>query len=273
MAGCLWLFWRQSRVTNIPIAERRVHEIYSLDDGEVLRLVPPPGIPERVRLMTTSNPAAMPRATIGVRWDGKTARPWSLSVWPGKSVGNVLLTEIGIERAHYQMEPGLVLPSFQGDWVVDFNAKMERKVGALEALVYSNLKRSIRIQKEAVEREVIVARGQFAHKPLPDAKRFPSHVHLYPDKTFDEGMWNGGGSGTVSKLLEGVSDRVNRQVIDLTTLPPEGWISWSYYISPEKPDQDEKALEQFLKNLSEQTSLQFTREERPIEIYFVREAK
>jgi hypothetical protein len=124
-----------------------------------------------------------------------------------------------------------------------------------------------------VEREVIVARGQFAHKPLSDATRYPSHVQLYPDATFEDGMWSGGGSGTLARLLEEVSSKANRQVIDLTTSAPKGRIAWSYYISQEHPDQDEKALEQFLKNVADQTSLQFTREKRPVEMYFVREAK
>lgn len=131
----------------------------------------------------------------------------------------------------------------------------------------------MRIEKRATEREVIVVTGRFAHKPLADAKRFPAHLHFYPDSTFDEGMWSGGGSGRVPELLERVSSHANRQVIDMTTAPPEGRIGWSYYNSSEKPDQDEKALEQFLRNLADQTSLQFTREKRPVEIYFVREAK
>jgi hypothetical protein len=272
IAACFFIFWRHSRVTNIPIADRRLHEMYSLEDGEVLRLVPPPGVPERATFLGGSNPALLPRATFAVRWDGKIAKRWSMSSTPETTVGGVLW-EIGIERAHYQMEPGLTLPSFRGDRVADFPAPMEQKLRAVEVLARSNLGRAIVIEKRSVEREVIVARGSFSHKPLSGAQRNPSHVHFYPDKTFEEGMWSGGGSGSLSELLKRVSSAADRQVIDLTTSTPQGRIAWSHYISPEKPDRDEKALEQLLKNLSDQTSLQFTREKRPIEIYFVREAK
>lgn len=195
-----------------------------------------------------------------------------MSSTPETTLGGVLW-EIGIERAHAQMQPGLTLPSFRGDWVVDFPAQMEQKLRAVEALVRSNLGRSIVIEKRSVEQEVIVARGTYSHKPLSGAQRYPSHVHFYPDKTFEEGMWSGGGSGSLSDLLNRVSSAADRQVIDLTTSTPEGHIAWSHYISPDKPDRDEKALQQFLKNLADQTSLHFTREMRPIEIYFVGEAK
>ena len=38
----VWLLWRQSEVSSAPVADRRLNEVYALEEGEVLRLVPSP---------------------------------------------------------------------------------------------------------------------------------------------------------------------------------------------------------------------------------------
>ena len=86
-------------------------------------------------------------------------------------------------------------------------------------------------------------------------------------------MWTGGGSGSFEKFLGYLSSKTNRQVIDKAGSRPEHQVAWSEYISQKYADRDEKALAQFLKTVSEQTALHFTREKGPVEVYFVREVK
>ena len=269
MSLCVWLLWRRSEVTAAPIADRRLNGIYSLEEGEVLRLIPLPGVAERARHLRGSNPALLSKAQFGLRWDGKL-RPWSQS--SGGSIGSAIW-QIGIERADVEVEQAIGLVPMPGDWVVRHTAPVAEKIRALESIIKANLGRSVRIEKRLVEREVIDVTGQFSHTPRPDAKRFPTHIHLYSDAEFDDGMWTGGGSGSFAEFLGSLSMTIDRQVIDNAVPRPDHRLAWSHYISSRRPDENEKALEQFLKNVSEQTSLRFTREKRPVEVYFVREVK
>ena len=265
----VWLLWRQSEVSSAPVADRRLNEVYALEEGEVLRLVPSPGIPERIKYMLGGNPALLATAQITVRWDGR-AKPWSLRA-NGGSIGGGL-SEIGIERADYS-DDALKFSRMTGDWVVRYEAPMAEKVRALESILKSSLGRTIKIERRPTEREVIVARGVFSHKPVAAAKQRPSHIHLYSDTRLDEGLWGGGGGGTFSQMLESVSNFINRPVIDESTSKPQRGITWSSYNQMKSPDKYEEALEQFLKNLAAQTSLTFTREKREVDMFFVREEK
>ena len=266
-----------------PGWRERFDQVYSLDDGEVLRWVRYPFIPERQIYATqelhyysgTDNPP--PPGYLFFRWDGKL-RNWTLAMHEC-SLG-LVLRDIGLQRYERDGSDKLLRLKLGGDWIACDNVPIEDKLLTLERILQNELGRTIRFEKCKVNRDAIIVRGQYKRVPLADVKR-PDKIYVYPDSWEDFSgpePVDGGGTGSVVKLIEMVGSHFNQPIVfeteNLSDITVSYFTSQSYSlaIANAKARQDmQEILDSVLQNLSKQTSLQFEYGQRDQDVWFITE--
>jgi len=260
--------------------QEKFYSIYSLEDGQVLKRIAPPFIPERRGYFLSIQPGRYSPNTphhvarLYFNWDGK------LSI-RGSSVGggiprlnSILGSVIGLGNREYDIPLELLYTDMSGDWIVRKGTPQEELLQALEQIIKEETGRDIDFVKQKVETEVIVARGKYNFRPLSAVKEKDS-VHIYADKV-DAHSGAGGGSGTLSRFLRWVGNRVRMNIIDETEA--EGVeLSWRNHHSSDlsRVNHDTELYNErrdaILKNLSQQTGLTFERETATVEKWFISE--
>ncbi|HUT30779.1 MAG TPA: hypothetical protein VMX13_13385 [Sedimentisphaerales bacterium] len=267
-----------------PGWRERFNRLYSLDNGEVLRWVRYPFIPERQIYATqvlhyyqsTDNPP--PPGYLFFRWDGNLYW-WALAMHEC-SLGGVL-TSIGLESYEFSDGPQkLSRLKLGGDWIERDNVPIEDKLLAFERILQNELGRTIRFEKRKVNHDAIIVRGQYKHVPLEGVEH-PDNIYVYTD------LWkhfpgpepiDGGGTCSVAKMIEQVASRFNRAVVfeteGLSDITVGYFDSLSYSLATanvKTAEQKQQILDSVLKNLSSQTSLQFEYGQRDTNVWFITE--
>lgn len=259
--------------------EPRFHEVYRLEDNEVLKHIPPPFIPERAAYYRHSSPGQaeeIPRSPdmFQFHWNGQL-KQYGMMFAGGRVTLVSALGAVGFERHEYDAPAGLLKARLPGDWIVRTTSDKQQRAAALEPILSKQLNRRIRITRRMVDRDVIVVRGEYQYQPLPEVgiQRFQS-VHIYADiLDADEGA--GGGTASLADFLAHVGDHMNMPVIDETTADSQ--VVWRNHKSsrlrdmPPGPAKFAK-VDQVLKNLARQTSLQFVRERRQMPVWYIEDA-
>jgi hypothetical protein len=116
--------------------------------------------------------------------------------------------------------------------------------------------------------------------PLEGVKH-PNKIYVYPDSWEDFSgpePWDGGGTGSIVKLIEMVGSHFNRPIVfeteNLSDITVSYFTSQSYSlaIANAKTGQDkQEILDSVLQNLSKQTSLQFEYGQHEQEVWFITE--
>jgi len=281
------------------VYEERFKEIYRLEEGEVLKYIPPSlakprikidEINKTVRILEREGSPIMPSLSPGeikrmneeshytmFLWDGKIIRE-NRPLFPGGiSLKTAFERIIGLSKFQYDISDELSDMRIPGDWIARKGTTKEQLLRAFEKIIQDYTGRAIRFEQHQIERNVIVARGEFQFKPLSGA--YDDYViHVFSDK-LDPDERGGGGSGTLDKFLRYLGDiPLNEQVINEATGSENirvyyGW-HYSGYLR-KLTDETEKMekLEMLLGNLSRQTGLTFSRQRRIVEKWFISEGQ
>lgn len=266
----------------VPEWKARFERAYRLEDGQVLRRLAPPHIAERLtyyRAEHAGQAQAIPEPPDSflffVEPDGKFHN-WGMSFTGGKVPLSLVLTfPLGMQTYEFEGPANLLSIDLVGDWVVRPEAPTEQKLAALSRVIKEGTGRLVTFEKRPVERDVIVAKGRFALKPLPGARNDRS-VYLYVDP-FKPDDGGGGGGGDLPGFLKTLGTRVKQQVIDETEgPPPPEQFSWlhqrSSYLHREQPGPERDAkLRALLENVTKQTGLKFENARRKVPVWFVTE--
>jgi hypothetical protein len=263
---------------------RRFDAVYSLTDGEILRWVRTPFIPER-RFYTqelhyysdTKNPPSP--LFMSFRWDGKLHQ-WTLAM-SECSLGSVL-TELGLRWYEIDGPRELLRLRLGGDWIVRTDTPVDQGLGKLESILKRELGRRIRFLRQPAKREVIVVRGRYKRQYLKGYEG-DQRVYLFAGDV-PGGRLSGGGRGSIAKILDVLGDRFKLPIVlEAQGLSDEILLYQKFLprLAVKKPGSkefvpvpgDEEKLESALANLTKQTSLEFTRETRPFNTWFVTERK
>jgi len=192
-----------------------------------------------------------------------------------RPLNDVLIT-LGLTTFEFEGPEDLLELNMPGDWILRKDTSQEDKLHALEKILEEDFGRHIRFIRRQVDREVIVARGEYHFNPLTGTYN-DSRIHIYADILIDKGA--GGGRGNVSKFLRTVGSRLNVCVVDERR--EEGNEDddearlhyWAFHRDShheEMTDEDRMAkVNKVLANLARQTSLTFTIERRPVDIWFI----
>jgi beta-lactamase regulating signal transducer with metallopeptidase domain len=262
---------------------RKVFEkAYRLEEGEVVKLVKPPFLPERQDYMVDM---CLDQGGLdmlmdawylcgGFRWDGQLTR----GTWYGgpglpriRSVLNWVLRIPDYDFAVPEELHGMQMP--KGDWVVRDGASPEEKLAALEEIIRREMHRSIRFEKRTVERDTIVATGRYALTPLPD--KDPNQFCLFINRDVPVSE-NGekGEADSLTDLLHQLAEGINIAIDDRTDPVQTGKVQYVAADAlmdtyPERVIDKENYLPALLDNIARQTGLQFTVEKQPAEVWFV----
>jgi thiol-disulfide isomerase/thioredoxin len=252
-----------------PLWENRFAEVYSLTSGEVLRYVNPPFIRERAMFITReiSAPGNEGPADVSLvlPWNG-TIRPR----YPAEPSLPSVLREIAANSRGYlppvdafELAEGLRRLIVPGDWIVREGTTIEARLEAFQRAVKRYLGRSIRCERRQTTRDVVVVSGRFT--PRPVSKERPE-LHLSADNR-DLDSERGGGEGTLDELLHSLSTITGLRFIEDATVSADTKIRWVQHDS----SLERGRLAELLANLSRQTSLEFRHQERPVDVWSVKE--
>jgi peroxiredoxin len=259
---------------------QRFNKVYFLEDGQVLKRIAPPFIPEREDYYKEEESSQYshiqrPPDFFTFHWDGELKR-WGYGFGSGeRPLKSVLSSNLSMNKNSYEGPEELLEVEVPGDWIVRKDTSEEQKLRALEQILAKEIGRNVRFVKRTVERKAIVATGIFKYHRLPVAKD-DRYILMFSGDFVEESRGGGGTADSVHEFLEAVGNRVNMPVIDQTEQLGELQIPYRHYRSAylsriEDPAEKEKKLIQLLDNISRQTNLQFRVEMQPVEKWFVTE--
>lgn len=278
------------------VYEKRFKEIYRLEEDEVLKHIPlslaKPRIKideinNTIRILEREGSPIMPPLSSGEIKRMNKEDHYTMFSWDGERAkgGKIFPDGVSLETAFERI---IVLSQFQydsipdtlssikipGDWVVRNGAPKEQLLEAFESILQDFTKRPIRFEKRQVERNVIVARGEFHFKPLTGTYD-DSWIHVFSDK-LDPDESGGGGTYSLDRFLTQrlAETQLKQHVVNLTEPSDNLRIKCGCHMSAylgkivPGPERDAK-LDLLLENLSRQTSLVFTKEFRKVDIWYV----
>jgi hypothetical protein len=263
---------------------QRFDEVYRLAEGEVLKRIAPPFIPERLEYYREMHGGrTMPRGSdqrfaLILFWDGRL-RLWGEGAAFSRPLGYVLNSVLRLPSYEYEGPQALLdLLVPPGDWIVRDEAPSEAKLRALEELVARELGRRIHFEKRSVEREALVATGRFQFHPLAQAAetRPDKSVHVSALDAATDPRSGAGTARSLSEFLRRLGDAIQIPVLDRTEPNESARISYSLHRSSrlqDIADEQERArrLKALLDHVTAQTELQFEIRKEPVEVWYVTE--
>jgi hypothetical protein len=280
-----------------PVYEQKLEQAYRLEDGQVLRHIPPSLVEPRRKIdrinrrirqiehagsqILTCKASCQTKQNTNddyytmSRWDGKLLIGGSRPIFSEPvSLSTAFERIIGLSSFQYDIPDNLPAIEIPGDWVVRKGASREQKLRAFEKILKDYTKLPIRFEKHRVERDVIVARGKFQFRPLHGTYD-DSWIHVFSDKLDSDERGGGTSGSTLDRFLnQRLAAQLNQQVVNLAQSSEDALHTYGTHLSaylckmPDGPERDAK-VKLLLENLARQTSLLFTRERRTVEVWHV----
>ncbi len=262
----------------------RFDAVYSLAEGEILRWVRTPFIPERQYYTQglhyySGTKSPPPPLYMSFRWDG-TLHQGAIAMSEG-GLGSVL-GEFGLRRYEWAGPTELVELRLGGDWIVRTNTSLDQRLSMLERILEHEVGRQIRFQRRNVEREVIVVRGRYERRPL-EGHVATEPIYLFAGATPDQAKFRT--REGITQMLDRVASHFNRPVIletqglDRVSVEYQECLSYETWLARQDdpkelfPIYGEEDLNPVLANLTKQVSLEFSRQTRPFNTWFITEIK
>lgn len=273
----------QPQATSSPLAE--FDQVYVLAEGQVLKRIAPPFVPDRLEYFRRTNPSQAKTIPDGPQvmrlgWSDQL-HPLSMGYGNGLSQLGETLRGLGLQRYEYDGPKELLDLAVPGDWIIRDGSTIQDRLAALEGILRDELKQPVRFERRIVERDTIVIRGDWQFHPSPDVQPGDSkYVNLYADEADATDATKGSsgfGTSALPELFAIVGSYLNLPVADERSSPDTRQAVWRVHRSallldmPDGPARLAKA-DLILKHLAEQTSLQFTREPRKVAVWFVSRA-
>jgi beta-lactamase regulating signal transducer with metallopeptidase domain len=265
-------------VENQKVDLSAFYDAYRLENGEVLKRIAPPFIPQRADYYRRKqNPfqaeaISTPPDYFVFNWDG-ALKEWGMGFTGGNTPLSRALGHCGLTGFEFDGPADLLKLELPGDWIIRKDTSREDLLKALEQIIKKDLNRDIRFVKRQVERTVVVASGVFSPgpRPSPEFRNKVPQIHIYLDQP-DPELGRGGASGNLGKFLRAVGAILHAPVIDETKGNAVS-IEWAQYsdVVDNNITGDPVKIRRILDNLSKQTSLEFKTENRPVEVWFVTE--
>ncbi len=256
-------------------------KVYRLDEGEVLRYIAEPYIPERGDFFFYQFSRwgrfwlpmkYMPRIPESAEliWDEKKNQVKG-GMRAGRKDLRALLWELGFYEREYECDPILLEQRIAGDWVKREGAAREELLDAFEKILNEKLNLEISFVPDEVERDAFICSGTFVFHPL-GGEYGNNQIHLFVEKPDPaDNIQGGGGSGDLDSFLNYVGGLGKKRIINADKAVVED-LTWRQHNSARGGRlKGEPALfEMLLENVSKQTSLRFKKERRKEKIWLVK---
>ena len=250
-----------------PEEKTRFVQAYSLADGQSLKRVAPPYIPERIAYMKHVGPSWYEEAKDGndlvqFTWRGEPQlSQWSRST---ATVGGVIRQVLNIPTYKLEMSPADRKRPLKGDWVLRPNTTLEQKITDLTTILHRELNWPVHFEKRSATRPVYVATGTFAFTPAPGdtlTRGTMYCLHWYLGDSVPK-QSNGMAAGTLQDLLISLSEHMDREIVDETGSKAQ--VFWAVHTPDRVVSTNEELL---LKNISAQSGITFAIEPRQVEYW------
>ena len=258
--------------------EQRFNEVYRMADGEILKRIAPPFIPERSQYCQVKEQLGPKPPTFCIfRWDGLLKFQEGTFQGEPPTLNDVLIS-LGFGRHEFEGPAELLNIEIPGDWIQRKNCSREQCLEALEGIVARELHMQIRFQRRQVEHDAIVVRGAYRFRPLIGLKAYPSQrVNIFGDSSNPDRR-AGSGTDDLPRFLWAVANWVNCPIVNEAHAAPGTIIDYIKYHSSELhqlPEGEQKTakLRAILANLEAQMSLVFRLERRPVEMWLISKAR
>jgi RNA polymerase sigma factor (sigma-70 family) len=254
----------------------RFEAAYKLKDGEDLRYIATPYIAERTESFATALPAAFrinptPPDFSVIKQSDQGALKWDSFAFGSKqhALRYILDETLGFWQYEVEAPEELLNLNLPGDWTVREGVNRETLLAALEPILFQATGRRVHFEKRTEEREVIVARGL--------AKRV-AKIQMYAEKPDGKDGMPGTQTGNLNHILNQVGRQLDIPMVnEAQTKPPNGdsfeielnLFPNSHYST--MGDRRAELTDLVLKNLTAQTGLTFTREQRAVDFWVATE--
>lgn len=256
----------------------RFDAAYRLRNGEALKNIPLPFIPERLtyyqKEMFPGQVKAIPTGPdcYVLTQDQEGHLNYRTCVFGSRRFPLWLALRVEFGFKPYEIEgPNRLLNlRISGDWTIKDGLSPDDLLKALEPILWKLTKHHIIFEKQTVERDVIVVTGSHLNVQ-PGAP-----IQFYAQNLHDPNPYDG--YGDLKMLLETLGTRLEIRFVDETTIAPQSLetksLTWTYHQDLDAAATKKRRAEltdDVLKNVSEQTGLVFTHEQRPEPVWFVTE--
>jgi RNA polymerase sigma factor (sigma-70 family) len=254
---------------------QRFETAYRLKDGENIKHIPQPFMPEREKyyrnegaLRDQVKAIKSPPSFFVFRQDDKGLHEWGLGFGSApRTLQEVLHDVFGLEQYQIQGPKDLLDLNLSGDWTVREGTNIEALLSGLEETLRSETKRNIHFEKRDVAREVIVARGKATVEAGWDRR-----VHIYAENS--SSLHAGGGSGNMDEFLRQVGDELGLPVTNEVSSDGQKIFSWEKHSDASFARMGKRRDEltgEVLNNLTLQTGISFAREQQSTQVWFISE--
>ncbi len=245
----------------MPVWRQHFNEVYALPDGQDLKHVLPPYIPERQQYFDSIHldTRFVLQNIVVFDWSGQP--DFNHSAYQPETANAILRYVIEIPTYTVITDENDRRVMFPGDWVIRPNLSAEKRLAAFADLMERQTHWGKHFEKRGVADEVIVATGKLSLPAPPPNNNNTSIIDL---KTDDISPSRGMAIGNIHRLLGNVAESFQQQIIfegpdDKTTF------EWRIRV-PEQiaPPNDQRLLD----HLSRQTGLKFHKETRTVDRWF-----
>lgn len=241
----------------------RFDAVYRLDDGQILKRIGRPFIPERIRYLDRRNLSGMFDMSHGICVfqfeDGRAE--WNHWTAEKPTIEALLRCCAGVPRYKLEMDEFDRMEEFEGDWVIRKDATQEQSVAAIAREISLARNWTVVFNKQTIERDVFVARGTYKPIAPPIVPGQPAFLTLYLDKPAKP---TNHCAGDVHALMVTLGETMNTEVVDETDDPAKQGVFWcNDVVGGVSGDLRAKLL----KNVTAQTGITFTPARRPCEIW------
>lgn len=245
---------------------------YRLAPGQNVKRVAPPFIPERVPFIThlTIHGGNRPNTERLTVVDSGPDEPLTGSAGDTK-LKSILrsLVPSGMPDAAFDCPAELANLKLPGDWVFRETASLEERLEALATMLHDELDVDVAIERKSVPRDAIVVSGRYLFHPL---KAVPAHEGISFTSDPADRTVAGGGDGDFADFVGWLARTFKMHVVDETSDKPAEKITWRQRDSAIHNWQRDNPpkLDAVLKLLGEQTSLDFEKAKRDVDVWLVR---
>ncbi len=176
--------------TDLPQWLQNCKDTYRLEDDQVIKHITPPFLPQRREYFENLNPRLAKRQQSGPSGmlfrQEKEPALWGLVSHRSLNLSDVIEYVLDVSDPNYRPlgnsnsieimtelhnpDPEgfdrLLSTPVSGDWILRHETPLQEKIMALEKLIADEFGHKVRIERRAVERDTIIARGNFEFSPV-----------------------------------------------------------------------------------------------------------
>lgn len=257
-----------------PNLQQQIDTLYALRDEEDVRAVRPPFSPLRLAFYQAEDPEQARSIPAGpdaiyFRWEDGRAKRWGMTFGGGGADFPTLMEMfLKIYPQEIEGDPVLLKKKLPGDFVFRTGARPERVAAQVQRILREQYEMPARVEFREVERKVLVARGKYQARPLPDRRE--NQIEIYGRELTDP-QRGGGGSGTLSECLGWVGMFIRRRVVPEIPDADQIQVSWHYNerLTSEKERAEDRNEAGVLRHFTEQTGITLAEETRKVRVLFL----